>query len=173
MRVQQHLRFVEQRVAGRRLIGQARAPVPWLASSHLELSREVARQRVAQGIGLGLRQDHRIGRRRRHMVAHHAQMRRVGARPARLAGIAAAGEQREGAGGKRCVAELERVLQPLLHGAGVAVLPPRPGQKQLERGEPGLRAGAEQPGNDELAVHQAASGTTRTPRLPRWRARMR
>src|SRR5688572_13176035 len=34
-------------------------------------------------------------------------------------------------------------------------------------------AGAKETGDDELAVHQAASGTTRTPRLERWRERMR
>ena len=97
----------------------------------------------------------------------------VGARPARIAGVAAAREQGERTGGEGRVAELERVLQPRLYRARGAVSPAGTRQEQLERREPAIGIAGKKTRDQQLAVHQAASGTTRTPRLPRWRVRMR
>src|SRR5688500_13236624 len=107
------------------------------------------------------------------MIAHHAQVNGVGARPERVAGIGAAAKERERAGGKRRIAKMERLLQPGFQPQRRRAAAAAAGEKQLERGAARADTDAEKTGYDELAVHQAASSTTRTPRLPRWRDKMR
>ena len=144
-----------------------------LARPELELRGEVARKGFAQRVGLLALHFERLSRNGGEMVSIESQMHRVGACPGGVAGIAAASQQSERAGRERRVAQLEGLAQPRFQAARRCVPPAPAGEQQFERGEARFGAAAQQARDRELAVHQAASGTTRTPRLPRCRARMR
>ena len=71
------------------------------------------------------------------------------------------------------LAELEGLAQPVFQGPGFGVRPAPACEEQLERRNARRLAAAQEARDDELGVHQPPSGTTRTPRRPRWRDRMR
>ena len=98
-------------VASRSL--DARAPAPRIDRREI-LVGEMRVQRVAQLHRFLARDAEGLTRRHDGAVAHQPQVHRIGARPACSAGIAAVRAQRERAGGKRSVAELERLAHPVL-----------------------------------------------------------
>src|SRR5256714_3868471 len=132
----------------------------------------MAIERFAQGVGFVARDAQRFARYEDQTLAHHGQVHGVRARPELPAWLSASGEQGECTGGNGLVAEVEGIVQPALQLARLRAQAAPPDEQKLERGQPRLRLAGKESGNDELAVHQAGSGTTRTPRLPRWRARM-
>jgi hypothetical protein len=91
--VQQHLDFVQQRVVQRRAAHLADAPAARLAGQELELPGEMPRKGAAQRVGLGLLHGEGILGRAGYVIAHYAQVRRVGARPERIARLGAAAKQ--------------------------------------------------------------------------------
>ena len=130
-------------------------------------------ERIAKALRLFGGDAERVTGNEDQPIAHHAHVHGIGARPAGVARLAARAEQRERAGGRRAVVELERFLQPGLHDAAPAGFGARTREQQLHRRQLlGLLAG-EQSRDEQLAVHQAVRGCTRTPALPTWRARMR
>jgi hypothetical protein len=151
---------------------EPRVPAPRLRCSELHAG-EMRVQCVAQRARFVCGQRKRLGRHHDELVVDDAKMHRVGARPGLLAGIRALRSERQRACRIDAFAEVKRVLHPAFQALRLLRAAAAAPEQELERGEARRSAAAEETGDEELAVHQGASGTTRTPRLPRWRERIR
>ena len=184
MRVEHHLRFVEQlvrwRAAGagghaerdvaprelerrlridRKVFLGAGYPALGIDRLHGKAPCEMAVECFSQCVRLIARDVQRGCGHEDQAVAHQPQVHRIRAHPAQLARVAARAEQRERARGERLF-ELESLMQPGLEalraGAGAAAAR----EQQLERRQPRRCRRGEQAWRYELAVH-FCSGTTR------------
>src|SRR5437762_14291316 len=99
-------------------------------------------------------------------------MHRVGAYPPLLSRVPVAGQGGQRAGGDALVFQSEDFGQPALERLRLPAASASSRQEQLQRRQARFRRRGEKTGDDELAVHQAPSSTTRTPLRPRWRVRI-
>ena len=199
MRVQQHLRLVEQArpalaglaadalgeigVAPRRLERrdgveserplELRAPTCRLERRKRQPIGEVPVERLDQGLGFLAGKGERGGRHHDEAIAHQAQVHRIGAPPAVRARLPAVRGQGKRSGRKRLFLERESMLQPRLERLRLAARAAAAREQELQRRRARAARLGEQARHDQFAVHGLASFTVRTPFLARCRDRIR
>ena len=93
----------------------------------------MAIERIAQRLRISRLDAERRGGSEDEAIAHQAQVHGIGAQPRTRARIPVRAEQRERAGGKGYIAELERIVQPVLGAFGAGARAAAAREQELER----------------------------------------